>query len=372
MIGTKGQYLFSMQIAGLKSIISDADLILFKLIEEAGNKLPLFELIFQLSRHDLYQVFNQGNLLQVSFGVNQLEVQNLSLIIVEKDRVAVDSATSFVRLTGTIAALPYAIANTMYSKIATSKAVITELAGRFFKVESTVPEGKDSQSWLSNSKPVRSFINKVWAHSDVGGDVPLIGITSTGVFRHLSLIELAKVGPKYVLTSGSPQPGEVPLTEHPIIESNQAASNYLTGYSRSSLVNTLGHSQVARISAQPRAIVANTEVLDSIPTGTRLSSMAYHNENVHEKYHACRAQNIKSLIDLDSIHAKCYIKGIFVPFQVLDLVTLKDKSYQSKQSVTDSSGTWLVKKVAHIIQDKMFHTVLTLTRDSANSLLKGK
>ena len=372
MIGIKGQYLFDMQIAGLKSIITDADLVLFKLIEEAGNKLPLFELVFQLSRPELYQVFNQSNLLQVSFGVTELNIQNLALTIIEKDRIAVDSSTSYVRLTGTIAAMPYAVTNTTYNKVASSKDVIKELASKFFRVESTVPVGKDIQSWASNSKPIRSFVTKIWAHSDVGGDVPLIGITSTGKFRHLSLIELVKVGPKYIFTSGSPQSGEIPLIEHPTIESNQAATSYLTGYSRSNLVNTLVNNQVNRISAQPRAMLADTKVVDSINTGVRLSTMSYYNENVHERYHECRAQNIKSLIDLDSLHAKCYIRNIFIPIQVLDLVTLKDKSYQLKQSVTDSSGTWIVKKVAYIIQDKIFHMVVTLTRDSANKLIEAK
>lgn len=370
MIGIQGQYLFDVKIGSLSGFLTEADLVVFKLIEEAGNKLPLFEMIFQVNDPAIYRLMNQGNLLKVSFGVNQLNMYDLQLMIVERDRISESANSTFVRLVGTLAAIQYTTANTTYSKTVTTKEAIQELASKFFQYESNITPGNDRMGWVSNSKTVRSFINKLWLHSDVGNDIPMIGITSTGKFRHLALLKHVNQSNKWTLTTNTPNPGEIPLSQLPSVFSNAAAVNLLGGYSRSIIVNDLANAKTKRITPPElgKGILSNSESLDTINAGTRLRAVSYTNDNVYPEYHQRREFNSKHLLMLDSLNAKCYVEGVFCGIQVLDVVMLKDSSYMLGQSVEDTSGLWIVKKVARIIQDKKFHTVITLTRDSINKL----
>ena len=82
MFSVDNQYLVSFSLEGttvLKDFIEEEDLLKFTIIEEAGNVLPSFELIFKLRKSSIISYLNEGNVVKFQFGVDKRKMSDCPL-----------------------------------------------------------------------------------------------------------------------------------------------------------------------------------------------------------------------------------------------------------------------------------------------------
>ena len=120
MIGVDGQYVLTFNIGDFQDAIDQNNLSSFKLIEEAGNVLPMFEVLFTTYNEHLVETLNEGNPLSVSIGRTTESMKEASLVILNADRGRMGDGSFGVKITGFFDAMDYLTNRKVSSKRATS------------------------------------------------------------------------------------------------------------------------------------------------------------------------------------------------------------------------------------------------------------
>lgn len=371
MIGVNGQYLIMFKVNKYTDFIREDQLVIFRFIEDAGNILPIFELVFDTSDKDIIQYLNQGNEIEVAMGTSANNMSNIKLIIFKRDKESYNQSSTRVRITGFYSALKYYYScNTGIIK-GGSVEVIKKIASKNFKVISNIDTSNDVMSWIQPNISDREYILKVWTHSSLkNNDLLLIGITSGGEMVINSLtnslkskqatwkFQNIKENNTDIMYQGSPQfSGDVGL------------NNHLTGYYRSRIIHDIDGDTSNLSTPKIDPILARTKKQDTIDMGERLGSVSVKTENMHSNYHNSYDLNITKLNSLKSLSAKVNVFNTYFPIKVLDTVLLKDSSGNTGGMVSeDSSGFWIVTRVARIVSNRQFLNVITLCRDGINNI----
>ena len=103
MIGVEGNYILQFSVTGhkrLKDFIEENDLITFKLIEEAGNLLPIYELIFYTNDEEIFQVLHEGNDLDCLMGKGKNEAISCKLTVTKSTSSRSGTDKRLIHITG--------------------------------------------------------------------------------------------------------------------------------------------------------------------------------------------------------------------------------------------------------------------------------
>ncbi|WBU87740.1 hypothetical protein [Escherichia phage EP_H11] len=370
MIGVKGQYVAMFKIGDFKDFIGPRDLIQFKIIEEAGNVMPTYELVFECRDEQIVSVLKEGNFIYASFGRNEASMINVKLAILKRQKTNFGVGSQILRVLGVFGAVPYRIDSQAASHTGTSIEVMKSIVSKYFKADFNCPASDNKMNWLQNNINDRDFVNQLWLHSNLNSDTPLVGITTDGLFRVRSIsTAVDRNNPNWKLTSlETKDAGAIYYDKPPNIYSDSGAVNALGGYAKSRIVHNQSDNQSFYSTPQGSPILSvssNQEVSD---TGRRLGGVSILNENVHSSYHSSFDYNVRNLLRLSMMKAKVEITGYYFNIRVLDSVLLKeDSDARRKEANMDSSGLWLTQKVCRIFTNKDLCTVLTLCRDGMNN-----
>lgn len=371
MIGVKNQYLAYFKVGEYKDFIQDRQLEVFRLIEEAGNILPTFELIFSLSNLAIYRFLNEGNSLEISFGRTENTLMTTRLNIRKRQKLGETIGTVKVRLLGTFDAPNYNIDCKVGTYSGTSLSVMQQVLKNYFRVESNLTKSADQMNWIQPNIPDRSFIQNVWMHSVIKDDTMLTGIEASGIFRIRGIAAaLDKKEPDWKFSCTTIDSNKTVIYRgSPEFISNSGIQNYIAGYAKSRIVHNLDTVESSYVTPQSNPILAVTKNRDAVETQRRLSSVSVLNSNMHENYHNAYDSNVRNLMLLNSLQAKVTFQNTYFPVRLLDIVLLKDDSDSArKESSEDSSGFWVVSKIARILSNRNLITVVTLSRDGMNSV----
>ena len=374
MIGLKGQYLFAFSIAGKNDFIQEADLQLFKVVEDAGNILPSFEFVFTLEDTSILRYLNEGNPLEMAMGEDDIAMTNINFRILNKQISKISQHKYLIRLTGLYDDMSYYTdcRINITDKVSGIEAII-DTAENHFGIDTNVTKSQDQQYWVQSNVSNKMFINQVWMHSWLVNSFPAIGITSDGIFVIRDVKKLIKklttedYAWKFISTD-STKPDELTFDQYKV-ESNTGFINLWVGYEREKEVLNLDTGVEGVITPSLNTMLSLSTDLDRMADiGTRASEFGVVNENVHPKYWVAYQQNLSYLSIFGSTKIVLQFTGKYANIRVLDLVLLRDMDLELKQSEEYYSGAYLVTRVTRILENKNFITMIHLNRESLGGL----
>lgn len=372
MIGIEGSYRFLFSIAGQEDFLDEPDLQELKIIEEAGNVLPSFSIVFTLQDKDVLRYFNEGNPLEIASGVDDLEMTNVKFRILGKPYISKLTQHKYlIKLTGLLDNIKYYsdCKTSIFGPMSGIEAIIGA-AGNHFNVDTNVQKSQDHQNWIQPNISDKAFINQVWMHSFLPGSFPAIGISSRGDFILRDVKKLAKSGYQWTFASTDVLKDNEIAFDTWILNSSTGFINAWSGYEREKPVWDIdtGVESISKPSLQP--ILSSTEKMDRMrEIGTRGEDFSVINKNVHSNYHLAFQQNLGYLSVFSSgANILLQFSGRYIDLKVLDLVFLRDLDINLQGSEGYYSGSYIISKVARIVESKNFTTLVLLTRDALGEL----
>lgn len=353
--------------------MDEPDLQELKIIEEAGNVLPSFSIVFTLQDKDVLRYFNEGNPLEIASGVDDLEMTNVKFRILGKPYISKLTQHKYlIKLTGLLDNIKYySDCKTRIVGPMSGIEAIIGVAGNHFNVDTNIQKSQDRQNWIQPNISDKAFINQVWMHSFIPGSFPAIGISSRGDFILRDVKKLAKSGYQWTFTSTDVLKDNEIAFDTWSLGSSTGFINAWTGYSKEKPLWDVdsGVASISKPFLQP--ILASTSELDRMEDiGKRSDDFNLINENVHPQYWSAFQNNLSYLAIFSSgANLLLQFSGRYVDLKVLDLVFLRDLDINLQGSEGYYSGSYIISKVARIVESKNFTTLVQLTRESLGELI---
>jgi hypothetical protein len=373
MIGARGGYLAAFNIGSRKDFIREDELIKFKMIEEAGNVLPSFELIFDVRDSSIIPLLAEGNTIYSMLGKDENSITNIRLNILKREKIRNTSATQRVRLVGVFDAVPYMTSATVDTYNGTSLSIIKKLVSKYFRFQTNIRTTDDSMVWVRENISDRAFINRLWLHSHLKSDTLLTGICSDGLFRYSSLKNLLDQDPTWKFSAkASREKNSLTYNGSPKIWSDSGFINHLAGYARSRIIHDVDKISTTYNTPNNGLLMAVSKEAERNPdVGRILSKVSVVNSNIHEQFYQAYDNNVRNLLLLNTLKAKVSFDGEYFPIRLHDIAMFKDDADSvNRESSEDSSGLWVTSKVCRIVTDREFKTIVTLSRDGMNSVVR--
>jgi len=373
MIGVEGQYLLKVSLGDLDDFLKEEDLISFTLIEEVGNVLPQFELMFTTADADILSYISEGNKLQISLGSHHLELLPSPYMIFSKQIAKAGHQLFRLKLVGLYDAPRYLSEDKSRAFSGNSSEVIVQIAQENGFTVDNQATTNDAQNWLQSSISDKLFVNKVWLHSWIDNSVLTLAITSDGSFLLRDIRKLATEDEKWKFVPNDPRSDK----EHSyggdyVVISETGFLNQYAGYGRQFEQISLLDSTIETVVPDISPIFGLSQALDRFAelVGKRKSVQLPVNDNVHSNYWKAYFNNLAFLSSLSSTRIQLTVAGYYLPVRPLDLVHFYEYDPNNKISVGAYSGLYVVTKVSRVITNKSFQTHIEISREVLN-FLKG-
>lgn len=376
MIGVAGQYIVEFQIGEFTDFINEQDLIIFKLIEEAGNVLPQFELRFNLMNNNVLRCLNEGQVLKVAFGRNFTDMMNIELVPIKKTIIQT-STYYIVNLIGVLDCLPYLMDTKISISEETSgiEQIISVVGDNGMLVDTNIDESLDSQKWIQPNISDHNFVNQIWLHSKLDNSFPMVGITSNGVFKIRSLKEMLVDGSydwlfSYGAVSSEDAGKNIVYNYDAIVESETGFTNMWSGYDRTKTVYNLTTGETSTIEADLNTSFITRTLDRSSSVGDRIVEAGALNTNVDIDYWKTYLNNLSNLVRFSSTVIKLTFDHFFVPIKVLDIALFRTPELGSLSQIAVDiySGLYVISKVARTITHRKLTTHITMSREAFDNL----
>ena len=375
MIGVDEKYVFRFSLDGDEDFIEESELIKFTMIEEAGNLLPTFQLIFETDDEKIIPKLNEGNVLEVSYGRTIENMVDAELNVTRLQTGKVAQGQRRIGVSGLVNAGPYITNSQIF--ITTEKSgveAMNEVASQHFKVISNISKSRDKQRWIQANINARSFINDIWLHADLGNSFPLIGITTDKKFLIKDFNTMLNAGFRWRFTTEiEDKKKDITYDSNYDTDSKTGLMNNWFGYGREQTVFDYEAGTEDQIFEKPDPVLALTKDLARrADIEKRFFNPGAKSENVHPRFHQTALHNMGQLISLGALELTVPTEGVFFPISILDLVMFRDATVDREQgegSTNDfNSGLYVIGKVARTIENRQFVTMSTIFRESFNSV----
>lgn len=379
-IGIAGQYSIKFSVAEhkrLKDFIEEDDLITFKLIEEAGNLLPIFELSFYTKSEEIFQVLHEGNDLLCTFGKDLEDATTSKLTVTFSNSSGSSQHKRAILLRGIFSAVPYITNSTMF--ISDYKSAIEVLIDKVSKnfgstnVVSNVTKSDDKQIWIQPNSSDKKFVNELWLHTDLTGSFPAIGMSSDGKFIIKDIFKDVRAGDSTIKWSFVPQSvtgdKEISYDGNANIETNTGFINNWLGYGKELHELNLDTSFDERILEEAKPIIAlSSKLAKRIEVEKRFAASNFKNKNTHDNYWRSYMKNLTHLASFQNIKVGLTFQNDYKPVKILDKVMFKNADTSGTGSSDFCSGVYYVGKVSRNITHRLFSTTVILYREAINNL----
>lgn len=375
MIAIHKQYVFSINVGGVQDFFGVHDLISAYVIEEVGNQLPTFEVIFKLRNKDLFDKMNQGSSCKIGIGIEDVKFSGIrytQFIITGKEKLAENQNEATIRLVGIYDALSY-ITDTYVThfKNMTSFEVLSSKVGKYFTFKTNLPNSLDKMTWHQTNVSDKIMINKLWLHSVFPEqDTPMVAITSKGEFLYK--------GVKKTMTEKfwNFQPDDHDWSSNTVLYETrpqyrfaQGTVDAYAGYAQSRIVHDVDSNKSSYNTPEWEIKMAQTGKDESIEPGSRISAISIQNTNVHDQYFDAKDYNTRVLAKISAAQCKVYWEKSFAydSLSLLDKVKLDDFPERKGGYSHDTGGYWFISKICRKIEDQRFKMIVTLTKDMLNN-----
>lgn len=367
-IGVDKQYIMEFSLGREKDFILEGDLILFKIIEEAGNVLPSFEIVFKTQNEKILSYLNEGTDLRVTYGRDVNSTVDSTLMVLNKSYSRQGKDNRIIRATGLYSAPNYVSGSAMrITPSLPSVEVIRQVVSPYFTPQFNVDVSNDVQTWIQHNQSDKSFVNDLWLRSYVEQSFIACGISSDGRFILKSIKDDLKEKPDWRFTSSPVNKNDILYDgDFSITDSSGFLNNWM-GYGRERMVYNLETGESELTTEEMSPIIALTKkIARRSGIEERFASSAIRNENVHEYYWASYLNNLMKLVMMSAIKVKIGFNNNFVPIKVLDKVMLSDDDvrYGGIEASEYHSGLYYITKVVRTLQNKSFITICEMCRES--------
>jgi hypothetical protein len=377
-IGVTNQYFLQFDISNngdFTDFIETEDLVTFTYIEESGNKIPTFQLDFYTDDEDVFPLLNEGNDLQITFGLSQASAFRANLATMRLQSVPAGQERRLITVIGMLSVVPYVNqTNLLITPIQSGIETILSIAGKTFNLDpgNNITKSLDSQSWIQPNQSDKSFISNVWLHCNLNTSFPILGITSEGNFVLKDLKkDLLNTYKWRFTTEPTDDPRDIYFDGDPFLDSNTGFINNWTGYGKNKLVYDADTAVDTPTQFVPGPIMANTNILAKQSGITaKFDSVGIINSNTDPNYWSSYQQNLGYLAAMSTFSTTLSFHNLYVPIQILDQIYYRDSAVdsQNNQGSSFNAGKFYVSKVARTISNNQLVTVVVIGRESINSI----
>lgn len=377
MIRTTGQYVFRFSLSGYEDFIDEGNISNFVIIEEAGNVLPTFQLLFKSNDETMTKLINEGVEIQLQFGKENPDLQ--AVLTPTKIKLGrVGDGYREVNIIGLYSAKKYIIEPRLrISSSVSGVEAISTVVNTYFRTNFNITSSSDSQKWIQYNITDKKFVNDIWLHSYIPNSFILIGITSDGAFILKDMRTIVQnylsSGPDWKFTANVVDDKDIPYSGDYTIENNTGFLNYFAGYGKTKLKYNfeLGTSE-SIIPEAFKYLVSSNNLNRSNDIGSRFTGIVGNSDNVHSYYQLAMLNNITNLAILSSLKVIVSFTNVFKTIKILDLVMLKDAAIGTntvQRSSETTSGLYIITKVSRQLQGRRFMTTVEMCREGLNELI---
>ena len=370
MAEVKGQFYLKVDINDKKDIIPRNGLMSFTLIEEANNLLPTFMLQFVTTDSSLVGYWNEGAILDVSWGIGQDDKINSKLVISEKnitpkgDALYVYSAKGMYNAIGFVT-IPFTRNFGPYSGVNVANAI----ASQFFSLDKdNITHSEDTQVWSQVNISNKRFLDEVLKHSYIKNSFIGYGITCDGRYIIRDVRANVKKGHTLTISSNPQNPGDIVLCSAPKNISNANFINSFVGYGRERPIRIAETGEITYHKPDFTTLLSNAKSLVRNKDITRLPlPIVMHNSNLHNNYHVASLNNTLGLALASSEEVTVSYLQNNTKVSIWDVVMLTVDDTLSKTS-EELSGLYIVGLVSRTLTHKGLVTTLKLYREAPNKI----
>ena len=380
-IGVKGQYWAMFEIGGIKDFLKEEQLLCFKIIEDTGNIIPIFQLDICIWDELVLKYINEGKNLIISMGKTIDKMTSATFKITKSVPTPEGEHKIRVHMVGIFAEMSY---------LTDKKVLITDKITSVAAIQQTILKHKgftfstnvtsaDAMHWIQPNITDKKFVSGIWTHSYIPDSFPAIGTTTTGEFRYRDIKKLAKdegEKPKFIFKAvkvEDKKDNEIIYDIPYDYSNNSTLNNMLYAYGKEKLVANLEAGDFTLLTQNPITPTlamsndANTDK-DVSPRYDEHSNQSV--DNVHAQFWKAKIQNLVNLFTFSTIKLKVFFAMDYQEIHVLDLVYFKEEELQSQRKYSSETitGLYVITKVCRVIENRTFKTYVEMCRETPNSI----
>jgi hypothetical protein len=382
ILGSQGAYYFNFSLgdAGgnnvLNDFIDEGNLVSFKIVERAGNILPVFELVFDTHDSNLPAFLNEGNILIVSLGRDQDNSYDVHFTISRVTKTMKGEGLRGYYINGTMAPISYlSTPNILITDPLTGLEVLKQISLNSFddfvtNLDSGVSDDLPMR-WIQYNISDKRFLNDVWMHTWLQDSFLGLGISTYENFIVKDIRKLAGQDPDFKFgIVGEEDPTVVLVDPDYVIDKQTGFINAWLGRGRQRLVYSLEDELDITVDEDPASYLALTDKLDRLSTTKpRVGENTIQTQNCHPNYWQAYERNLGGLATLSNVLFKCTARNQFFPIEVLDLIMFKDVDSVDNTASDHYSGLYVVATVARELLGRNLTTIVEAYRESTNELI---
>lgn len=370
-ITLKNQYICKFDIGDLKDFIQSTDLISLLYVEDAELALPAVELSFILRDIKVLDYINEGCILSLGIGQNELSMLDIRFRIITDFKSKRPSVGQRITISGLYYDYDFTACNVIANY--TNKFsidVVKDIAGKHFsKFVTNIEKTNDRQNWHQHETSW-SFLKRVCANSYINDKTFIVSAFDSDTLYFYDFRKLLSDSSKNSTNVWTFSKSATSNKDGKIINYNNA------WYSGDSGVTSqvLGHQQVC---VEYDWENYNTNMyLDNLLSFTSLDTNSlplaytgslnfnYRSLNSGElaTNNIATTQNIRNQIMNSNVQIFIPIGGQFKKLKLLD-VALLDRTADSQ-----IAGLSVIVRIAYQIVNQQLYTNVTLNRESFNNL----
>lgn len=379
MIGVEGQYLASFSIGDVKDFLVEEQLLCFKIIEDTGNVVPIFQLYISIWDEKILKHINEGKDLNISMGKDSNSMVEAKFKIIKSIPMRDGEHQTKIQIFGVFSEMSYLTDKKVFitDKLSSLEA-IQQIIGKHtnFTFKTNMSPPSDKMYWIQPHSTDKDFVTQIWNHTYLPNSFPGIGITIFGEFRYMDVSKIIAEDPKFtfkITTEEDKKPNEI-IYEMPYEYSTSSTlNNQLYGFGREKLVANLeaGDFTLLKQEAIKPSLALSNEGMVNKEIQPRYDSHCNQSaDNVHANFWKAKIQNMVNLFTFSTVKIILSYFRDFQKIHVLDLVYFKDEELKTdrKGSSETITGLYLVTKVSRVIENKSFRTYVEMCRETPNSI----
>lgn len=361
----------SFSIGPFEDFIQEEDMSMLKLVEGAGNIMPLLEMHFKTSNMQLLGYLNETNVFKVQLGVKDikydLEFRIKGKHIDMESRGNYDVTIRALMNNNNYLITPmrrtFGNVTSDDKSISGLEVIMTVAHENFSAIETNISKSDDCMLRIQHGISNKQFIDEIWETLYTPDTFVLTGITSSGKFKIMDVKALSSTDPKWKFTYKSGEATAI-TPEKSFIEDNSGVNNYLFGYIRQrefwdedsgeNYVSTTGNTTYLSMSEHFER--------DNI---WMLNTQMARTDNMYNEYWEARDTNLSNFALFSSINNQFQFSPDWKDIEVLDLVYIESNDLNDNPEEA-YSGLALVSGVSRIYANKKITTYISLNREGFN------
>lgn len=374
MFGAEGQYVFDVELEGVKNLVKRSEFIDFTLSRECGGGLPSFSMNFQSDNLSVLRYLNEGNKLKTSCGQSKKTMKTTNFrLLGDPDLTKVGRNKYNIYINGLLDLPNYFKPVSFISDKKSGLEVLQERAkSRGLTLDkNNILKSDDSQIWIQMLSSDRRFFTHLLSHSYLNKSFPTLAITSTGELRVYDFVEHLKRGVKHRFTSKLEKANDIIInSDFVFLKEKSAILNYWLGYLSDKPVLDLVNSEELLYSEDVKNFLStNTKLPRFIQEEKRRESLGYTNDFLHKDFWRAYQKNIKNSVLYSRNKIGFTISKTFRNIEPLDFSQLLDPDTRNEQILNSYlSGNYVITKVVDNIQNNQFFQYVEMSRESINEL----